>query len=432
MEIRVELEDVSSVKKRLKVEVPAGIALKEFDQVAKTYKRQARLPGFRPGKAPVELIKRHFKKSIRSDVLQKLIPNSYDQAIREQGVQPIGEPSLDNLTFEEGDPLVYEANFEIHPEIELPEYKGLKIKVESKPVTSEGVEAELEKLRQEHSRLVSVENRSIGKGDYVVIELEGEYLDGEEGAPPLQPFNEKNVVVNVGDEQTHEAFNQALLGSKVGEEKKFEVEYDSDYPEKKLAGHKLMFTVQIEELKEQELPELNDEFAKDLGDYKTMKELREEIEKRLNVEQEKNRQKDFENKLLEALVEKTSFEVPEVLVKERSDAMLTDLAYGMVSQGVDPSKANVDWAKIRADFQPQAEQQVRGSMILSEIGRREDIQISTEELGQELEKMAESMNQPREKVQQYFQQENRMEGVKNQLLRGKVLKMLLESAKVSN
>jgi trigger factor len=253
MEIRVELEDVSSVKKRLKVEVPAGIALKEFDQVAKTYKQQARLPGFRPGKAPVELIKRHFKKSIRSDVLQKLIPNSYDQAIREKGVQPIGEPSLDNLTFEEGDPLVYEANFEIHPEIELSGYKGLKIKAESKPVTAEDVEEELEKMRQEHSRLVSVENRSIEKGDYVVIELEGEYLDGEEGAPPHQPFNEKNVVVNVGDEQTHEAFNKALLGSKVGEEKKFEVEYDSDYPEKKLAGHKLLFTVQIEELKEQEL-----------------------------------------------------------------------------------------------------------------------------------------------------------------------------------
>ncbi len=431
MEISVELEDVSSVKKRLKVEVPAGIARKEFDQVAKAYKLQARLPGFRPGKAPVELIKRHFKKSIRSDVLQKLIPNSYDQAIREQGVQPIGEPSLDNLTFEEGDPLVYEANFEIHPEIDLPEYKGLKVKVELKPVTQEDVEEELERLRQEHSRLVSVENRFIKKGDHVVIELRGEYLDEEEGASTHEPFNETNVVVNVGDEQTHEAFTQALLGSKVGEEKKFEVEYDSDYAEKELAGHKVLFTVHIEELKEKEIPELNDEFARDLGAYKTMKELREDIEKRLTVEREKNREKDFENKLLEKLVEKTSFELPEVLVKDRSDAMLTDLAYGMVSQGVDPSKANVDWAKIRTEVQPQAEQQVRGSMILSEIGGREDIQISTEELDQELEQMADSMNQPKEKVRQYFQQENRMEGVKSRLLRGKMLKMLLESAKVS-
>jgi trigger factor len=432
MEISVELEDVSSVKKRLKVEVPAGIARKEYDQVAKAYKLQARLPGFRPGKAPVELIKRHFKKSIRSDVLQKLIPNSYDQAIREQGVQPIGEPSLDNLTFEEGDPLVYEANFEIHPEIDLPEYKGLKVKVELKPVTQEDVEEELERLRQEHSRLVSVENRFIKKGDHVVIELRGEYLDEEEGASTHEPFNETNVVVNVGDEQTHEAFTQALLGSKVGEEKKFEVEYDSDYAEKELAGHKVLFTVHIEELKEKEIPELNDEFARDLGAYKTMKELREDIEKRLTVEREKNREKDFENKLLEKLVEKTSFELPEVLVKDRSDAMLTDLAYGMVSQGVDPSKANVDWAKIRTEVQPQAEQQVRGSMILSEIGRREDIQISTEELEQELEQMADSMNQPKEKVRQYFHQENRMEGVRSRLFRGKVLKMLLGSAKVSN
>ncbi len=199
-----------------------------------------------------------------------------------------------------------------------------------------------------------------------------------------------------------------------------------------MAGHKLLLTGQIAELKERELPDVNDEFAMDLGDYKTIQELREGIEKRLAVEREKKREEDFENKLLEKLVEKTSFELPEVLVKDRSDAMLTDLAYGMVSQGVDPSKANVDWAKIRADFQPQAEQQVRGSMILSEIGRREEIQISTEELDQELEQMAGSMNQPKEKVRQYFQQENRMEGVKSRLFRGKVLKLLQESAKVNS
>jgi len=234
----------------------------------------------------------------------------------------------------------------------------------------------------------------------------------------------------VGDEQTHQAFTQALLGSKIGEKKKFEVEYDPDYPEKKLAGHKVLFTIQIEDLKEQKLPELNDEFAKDLGDYKTLKKLREEVQERLTMEREKNREKDFENKLLEKLIEKTSFELPEVLVKDRSDAMLTDLAYGMVSQGLDPSKANVDWAKIRADLQSQAVQQVRGNMILSEIGGHEDIHISREELEQELEQMADSMNQPKEKVRQYFQQENRMRGVKSRLIRGKVLKMLLESAKV--
>ena len=268
MEIQVELEDVTTVKKRLKVEVPASIALKEMDQLAKQYKQQARLPGFRPGKAPVELIKRRFRKSIRNDVLQKLIPDSYQKAIKEKGVEPIGEPSLDNLTFEEGEPLVYEANFEIQPEIELPDYRGLKVTVESKPVTPEDVDEELDNLRETHSRLVAVEDQPIQEGDYAVIDLHGEYLEDEESENPREPFEEEGVVIQVGEEHTHEAFNKALVGTGVGEETTFEVQYESDYPEEKLAGHKLCFTVKVGEIKQKELPEPNDEFAKDLGSPK--------------------------------------------------------------------------------------------------------------------------------------------------------------------
>ncbi|MDA2933154.1 trigger factor [Acidobacteria bacterium AH-259-D05] len=432
MDIRVELEHVSTVKKRLKVEVPAGIALKEWDQVAGQYKQQVRLPGFRPGKAPVELIKRRFRKNIRSDVLQKLIPDSYDQAIREKGVDPIGEPSLENLTFEEGQPLVYEANFEVHPHIELPQYRGLKVTVESKSLTPEDIDEELNKLRETHSRLVSVDNRPIEEGDYVVVDLHGEYLEEEEAHDPGEPFQEENVVIHVGDEHTHEAFNKALMGASAGEEKEFRVEYASDYPEQKLAGHKLLFTVKVSEIKQKELPELNDELAKDVGDYETLEGLREELKERLSAERERNREIDLGNKLLDQLVASTSFEVPEILIENRIDGMLRDLAFKMASQGLDPSKANVDWMKVRADFRPDAEKQVRANMTLSEIGRREEIEISTQELEQEVEQMAGSMEQPKEKVRQYFQQENRMEGLKTQLIRKKVLKILLESAEVDD
>ena len=431
MDIRVELEDVSSVKKRLKVEVPAGIALQELDQIAGQYKKHARLPGFRPGKAPVKLIKRHFRKSIRSDVLQKLIPDSYDQAIREKGVEPIGEPSLDNLTFEEGQPLVYEANFEVHPQIELPPYQGLEVTVESKLLTPEDIDQELAKLREANSRLVSVDHRPIEEGDYAVVDLDGKYLDEEEGGRPREPFQEENVVVHVGDEHTHKSFNKALLGASIGEEKKFEVQYAADYPEPKLAGQKLLFAIKVGDIKKKELPELNDEFAKDLGDHETLGELREKIKERLTADRERNRENDLGNKLLEQLVDSIDFEVPEILVENRIDGMLRELAYKMASQGLDPSKANVDWMKVRADYRPNAEKQVRANMTLSEIGRREEIEVSAEELEQELEKMADSMEQPKEKVRQYFQKDDRMEGLKTQLARKKALKILLESAKIS-
>lgn len=431
MEIQVELEDVTTVKKRLKVEVPASIALQEMNQVAKQYKKHARLPGFRPGKAPVELIKRHFRKSIRSDVLQKLIPDSYQKAIQEKGVEPIGEPSLENLSFEEGESLVYEANFEIQPEIELSEYRGLKVMVESKPVTPEDVDHELDTLRETHSRLIAVEDQPIQEGDYAVIDLHGEYLEEESGSS-REPFQEKGVVVQVGGEHTHEAFNQALVDTVVGEEKTFEVQYDSDYPEDKLAGHKLLFTVRVGAIKRKELPELNDEFAKDLGEYETLKELREKIEERLGVEREKNREINLGNKLLEELASKTDFEVPEVLVENRIDGMLRDLAYKLASQGMDPSKANVDWMKVRSDVRPDAEKQVKANMMLTEIGQRENIEIASEELEQEVEKMADSMEQPTEKVQQYFQRKGRLEDLKTQLIQKKSMKFLVESAEIAD
>ncbi len=431
MEIQVELEDVTTVKKRLKVEVPASIALQEMNQVAKQYKKHARLPGFRPGKAPVELIKRHFRKSIRSDVLQKLIPDSYQKAIQEKGVEPIGEPSLENLSFEEGESLVYEANFEVQPEIELPEYRGLKVMVESKPVTPEDVDQELDTLRETHSRLIAVEDQPIQEGDYAVIDLHGEYLEEESGSS-REPFQEKGVVVQVGGEHTHEAFNQALVDTVVGEEKTFEVQYDSDYPEDKLAGHKLLFTVRVGAIKRKELPELNDEFAKDLGEYETLKELREKIEERLGVEREKNREINLGNKLLEELASKTDFEVPEVLVENRIDGMLRDLAYKLASQGMDPSKANVDWMKVRSDVRPNAEKQVKANMMLTEIGQRENIEIASEELEQEVEKMADSMEQPTEKVQQYFQRKGRLEDLKTQLIQKKSMKFLVESAEIAD
>ena len=429
MEIQVELEDVSTVKKRLKVEVPASITSKEMDQVAKEYKKHARLPGFRPGKAPVELIKRHYRKNIRTDVLQKLVPDSYEKAIEEKGMEPLGEPSLENLTFEEGEPLVYEANFEVQPDIELPEYRGLKVTVESRPVTSEDVDEEVEKLREAHSSLVAVEDQPVTEGDYAVIDLHGEYLEESE---TLEPFEEEGVVVQVGEEHTHESFNQALVGARVGEEKTFEVQYEADYPEEKLAGHKLFFTVKVGEVKQKALPELNDDFAKDLGEYTTVKDLREKIQERLGVEREKNREIDLGNKLLEELAAQTDFEVPEVLVEGRIDGMLRDLAYKMASQGMDPSKANVDWMKVRSDFRSDAEKQVKANMTLTEIGRRENFEIASEELEQEVQQMADSMEQPKEKVQQYFQQEGRLEGLKTQLLQKKAMKILVEGAEISD
>ncbi len=430
MDISIKFEDISPVKKRLKVEVPVEIALKKLDQVANDYRKHARLSGFRPGKAPVALVKSHFRTNIRDDVIQKLVPESYNEAIKQQGVEPLSDPTLENLTFEEGQPLVYEANFEISPEIKLPKYKGLKISVELNPVTDEDVEKELERLRDQHSQLLAVEDRSVEKDDYVVVDLHGEYLDITEEEKEQDPIEDENVVVQVGHGHTHEAFSQALMGMSMEQTKEFEVDYADDYPEEKLAGHKVCFNIKVNEIKSKQLPELNDEFAKDLGEFDTMEQLYTKIREGLAEQREESREGELRSQLISQLVEGTPFEVPETLVENRIDSILQDMAHRMSHQGIDPMKANMDWSKIRSDLRPEAEKQVRGHLILGEIAIQEEVEALSDELDVEIEKMADSMGQPVEKVRQYFQQEQHVEGLKEQIIQQKTLDNLMQSAKV--
>lgn len=430
MDIQAELEEISTVKRKLTVQVPASIAGSEYLRVAREFKNFARVPGFRPGKAPIELIKRRYRKDIEGEVLQKLIPESYEQAVREKGVQPLSQPYLENLHFEEGKPLVYEAHFEVRPEIVLPEYRGLEVEVEDRPVAEEDVEQELEQLRERNATVVSVEDRPVQEGDFAIVDLQGEYLGGKETRHGHPPISEEGVVVRVGDDHTHEAFTQALIGMSVGEEKTFEVDYPSDYPEKKLAGHKLRFTVELTDIKRRQVPDLNDEFARDLGQYDSLEALRHEIRERLEAGRKQRREQETRQKLVEKLVDQTSFEVPETLLEARLDERISDLAYNFAYQGIDPSKANVDWRKVREDLGPEAEREVRGRLILEEIARRENLEVSEAEVEEELHRLAQSMNQPVERVRQYFQREGRLQGLRTQLRRRKALDLVREQARV--
>lgn len=436
MEIRVELEDLSTVKKKLRVEITADTARKEVDRVANDYRRHARLPGFRPGKAPVQLVRRRFQKDIRQDVLQQLIPQSYDQAVKEKGLRPLGRPSLENVDFEEGKPIVYEARFEVGPEIQLPVYKGLEVLAEERPVTDEDVDQQIENLREKHARLLSVANQPVQQGEYAVVDLHGEALDDPEDSEPAKesrlPIVEENLLLEVGGEKTLQAFNEALVGMKVGEEKTCEVQYPAKYPTEKLAGRRVLFNVRLNEVKKKELPEVNDEFAKDVGSYETLFELRGKLKDELMASRQENRQNDLKKKLIDQLIERKDFELPDTLVEERIDDKIKDLAYNIAAQGVDPSKANVDWLKVRSQLRTEAEKEVRASVILEEIASQENLEVSNEDLESELDQLANSMNQPKEKVRQHFQQENRMETLRHRILTRKALSLVFENAKVKS
>lgn len=431
MDIRLEVEDISPVKKKLKVEVPAEVAGKEFNQIANDYKKHARLPGFRPGKAPLQLVKRRFRKDICKDVLQRLIPESYDQALREREVKPLGDLRIEQLSFEEGESLSYEAQVEILPEITLPEYRGLEVQVPTEALTEEMVEEQLEKIRQRQAPLVTVSDRTTAADrDYATVDLEGEYLDQDPDGKPAEPIAEKNVTLQLGGEHTHKSFDQALNGMDVGEKKTFEVTYEPDYPEEKLAGHHVRFNVVLNDIKLLDLPDLDDEFARGLGEFENLGKLKDKIREELNHQLEQNRASKLRQELVQKLIDATNFEVPELLVENRIDDKVRDLAYDMARQGLNPTKTDVDWSSMRSDLRAVAEKETRAGLILAKIADQEGFDISPQEVSQELEGLAESTNQPIDKVRQHFQEDSRREGLVDQIRRRKALDIVLEGAKV--
>ena len=432
MDIRLEVEDISPVKKKLRVEVPAEVAGKEFNQIANDYKKHARLPGFRPGKAPLQLVKRRFQKDIRQDVLQRLIPESYGQALREREVKPLGDLKIEQLSFEEGQSLHYEAQVEILPEIILPEYRGLEVRVPTEALTEEMVEEQLEKMRHRQAPLVAVSDRTTAAdGDYVTVDLKGEYLDQDPDGKPAEPIEEEDVTLQLGGEHTHKSFDQALSGMDVGQEKTFDVTYEPDYPEEKLAGHHVRFSVRLKAIKLLDLPDLDDEFAHGLGEFENLEKLKDKIREELKHQLEHNRASNLRQQLVQKLIDATDFEVPELLVENRIDDKVRDLAYDMARQGLNPTKANVDWASMRSELRAVAEKETRAGLILAKIADQEGFDVSSQEISQELEGLAESTNQPIDKVRQHFQEDSRREGLVDQIQRRKALNVVLEDARVS-
>lgn len=429
--IQVELEDVSSVKKKLKIEVPADVAGDEFERIAKDFKKYARLPGFRPGKAPLDLIKKRFVKDIRGEVLQKLVPESWKEAVKQKGVRPLGGPEVDKLEYETGQALTYEALFEVPPEIRLATYHKLEIKADERVVTDDDVQAELERIREEKAPLVAVEDRPAREGDYAMIDLKGKYLGGEEadGEPEV---SEEDVLIHVGDERTHQAFTDAITGLNIGEEASFRVSYEEGYPEARLAGKTVAFTVEVTDIKKKKLPDLDDEFVKDLEelDLETLDQLRTYIKDRLVERRDAERENEIRKLVLDRLIEANAFEVPLTLVEDQIDDKVKSVVQEVASQGVDPGKANVDWRKVREGFREEGEREVRAALILDEIAQKEEIEVSRDDLNREFERMAESLDQPVEKVRQHFLQDERLLQLKAQMRRTKALDLVRESADI--
>ncbi|HMD38045.1 MAG TPA: trigger factor [Candidatus Acidoferrum sp.] len=414
----------ATCRRELDLEIPAEEVSKATEKVAKEFARIARVPGFRPGKAPISLIKRRFAEDIKGEVLQKLVPDRVEQAVNEQKLTPVSQPQVEKLDFAEGQPVKFRAVFEVLPEFELGNYKGLGIEMPVMDVTEADLNKTLDEMRERAAAFAPVEGRAVENGDYVQLKLVGTPAGGGE------PLQADSVLCHIGAEETMEPFNENLRAANIGDHKNFDVAYPPDYPDTKLAGKTYNYAVEVLGIKNKKLPELNDEFAKDVSDATTLDELKKKVTESLEHQRD-HRQKDLQReKVLAELIKLHEFPVPESLVEHQMDVRLERVVRSLAGQGVDPRAVNVDWVSLRKRQQERATDDVKAELIIDRIATAENIDVTEEEVEHELEHMATHSGESAEAARARLTKQGALDRMKAKLRSDKTLDWLAQNAQI--
>lgn len=421
----------ATCKREIELEIPAENVQKAEDKVARDIARVARVPGFRPGKAPVTLIRRRFADDIRGEVMQSLVPEYLEKALDEKKLVPVTRPEVDNVEFKEGEPLKFRAVFEVLPEFELGDYKNLTVQVEAAEVGDAQVGKMIDEIRDRMATFVPVEGRAADNGDYAVIKLIGTPVGGGE------PVQAEGVLCHIGAEETLEAFTENLRGVSPGETKRFRSEYPKDYPDPKLAGKAYDYTVEVQGLKEKQLPEANDEFAKDaaaqsseLAGVTNLAELRAKIRADLDAAKDQQQAAQAREKILELLVQRHDFPVPDALVESQMDARLERVVRSLVAQGVDPRAVNVDWVSLRKRQQERALSDVKAELLLDRIATAESIDATDEDVEKEIATLAGRSGESATAIRARLTKQGALARMKSKLRSDKTIEWLYQNARI--
>jgi trigger factor len=425
--MKASVEEISSIKKKVSVEIPEDQVAKEVDSTYKDLGQKAKIKGFRPGKVPRNILERYFKDYVKTEVIQKLIEETYPKALSETHLEPVSPPMVEPGEFEGGKPFQYSAVIEVKPDIQLKGYTGMKIEGKKEEVKDEEVEERLKALQNLHANLKTIsEARPIQAGDYVIVDYEASL-----GGKPLEGGKAIDFTVDVGSGQFIATFEEKLIGLKPDEEREIEVSFPEDYGYKKWAGKTISFQVKIKEIKEKILPSLDDEFAKDLGDYSSFEELRGKLKGEIEKEKELALERQLKDRVVDQLIEANPFEVPESLVEEQAKTLVSDTKLRLAAQGVDLKNLGISEEKLQGDYRAVAQRQVKTFLILEKIAGQEGILATDEEAEARLQEMAERMRQKLDVVKRYYEKNGLLPEVKAGIIRDKTLNFLLEKADIT-
>jgi len=410
--------------RELVIDVPADEVAKSYGKVVGNYRKYAKIPGFRAGKVPESVIKRRFATEIRKDVIDGLLPQRFNKAVAELGVKPVGQPQVTELTVEDGAPLHVKAVFEYVPAFSIEGYKDVTVPKPPVDITDEEFKAELAQLRESRATVEPVEeDRPLVDGDWAQITYKGQ-VEGDETAAPISG---EDTLVEIGGKDTVEAFSAALRGAKPGQELKAEVIYPADYSEARLAGKTVAYEVEVKAIKKRTLPELDDDFAKELGAYESLADLEERVREHLASRKRRSVEGETKDRLFAALTQKYPFPIPESMVQEQIDARLERGLRALAAQGMDTEQMRkLDFQRLRAAQRDSASAEVKTFILLDRIAQEENITVSDEEMDHELQLAALQSREPVDALKVRLTEDGGLARIREQLRREKTASVLYE------
>jgi trigger factor len=423
--MKTEFTDVSETQKTITIEIPSDVVDAEINRVAQGYSKQAKLPGFRPGKVPATIIKQRFKDQILHDVMHGLIPRAVEAALQERGIEPVDTPNIKDVAVEEGQPLKFTAAFETVPPFDPGDLSTLTATRPSRAITDEDVDQMLQRLRERAAKSEPVEGRPVAEGDTVVLDIERKEGDAEVD-------RHENVSVELGASANPPGFDENLAGLTVGETKTFMVHFPEDYTVPELANTDVTYTVTVKEVRRKILPDLDDEFAKDLGAFESLADLRTRVRSDLDEEAADNARRHLRAEILKQLAERATFEPPASLVEREIDRRLEEFARQLVHQHVDPRQAGIDWAQFREAQREPARGAVAAALVLDEIARRENLSVSAEDVDKEIEQFAARAGRTPAALRAQFEKEGGLGRLAAGLRREKAVDLALSRARISD
>jgi len=424
-------ETKSNTRREILVEVPADVVSREIEAIVQKLQRVARLPGFRRGKVPASVIRTRFPEDIKSEVVESLVPRYFRQEAEKQGLVPVSKPRVSDLHVEAGDPLRFKATFEVMPEIEVSGYRELPVEKPDTSVSDKEIEDSLQGLREQHAAYTAVEGRALADGDFAQVSLQGvpkNSAGGPETASTpdaAKPVNVDDVLVEVGGSNTVREFSDNLRGANPGETHTFEVSYPADFSDQRLAGKTFAYTVTVKGIKQKHVPELNDDLAKEIGSFTGLDDLRQKIREGIEHEKQHAAEREGKEKLVDELVNRHDFEVPESLVDRQVDLRLERGLRALAAQGLRAEDMKkMDFNRLRASQRDAAVREVKASLLLDKIADAEHIEVSDEEIEREIEALASQTKQSTESVRARLTREGALDRIRNRLRNDKALDFL--------